>query len=312
MKTRNVFLIVAVWMAGAVAFAQVDSRNPESRTRSVRQSESQPREVAKPEVVNKSRVSDRDVSREVGKNVRNEQSPTTTRESVNRSNENNRVSEGRQTSSDYREKDNRGKDFDNRNEHSDYRGSNQPGSVNNRSLEQDRNSDNRNYNDNRNSNNRDYRNDRNFDSRGNYNNHSVRDNRYLDYHGNGFTIGRRVHRFDACPFCYGPRLNIGFSRNYSLQELARIETERLQMALNLTNRQVSQIYSINLNYLYRRSGSYFMDMERRERSIRSVLRWSQIQAYDRYITEIGEGDICDHCYSGRGNRSFGLAFRINF
>ena len=111
--------------------------------------------------------------------------------------------------------------------------------------------------------------------------------------------------------CYQPRLGRGYSINYSVSDLASIETNRISMVLDLSDRQIDKIYRINLKYLSRRPGNHFYAMERREREIRNVLRFGQIQAYDVYLEHLDNSDFCDNCHDGWGNGTFRVAFQLN-
>ena len=139
-----------------------------------------------------------------------------------------------------------------------------------------------------------------------------RDDRYSGHHGNVYSYGHVGRHDEACPFCYGPRQRSGFSVHYSVQDLARLETRRLEMVLNLTERQIERIFRINLKYLTRRPGNYYDAMARREREIRSALRWGQAQVYAGYLRHLDENDLCDNCYDGRAGRNSGFSFSINF
>ena len=130
-------------------------------------------------------------------------------------------------------------------------------------------------------------------------------------HGRSYAYGHREHRDEACPLCYQPRLRGGFSIHYSVQDLASMETRRLAMALDLTERQIERIYSINLRYLSRRAGNHYYAMERREREIRKVLRWGQVHDYDIYLRHMDKQELCDDCHVGWGNGKLRIAFNIN-
>jgi hypothetical protein len=124
------------------------------------------------------------------------------------------------------------------------------------------------------------------------NNHQYGDNRNA---GRGFTFNRVRAERDV--YFSTPRPRIGFSLNLNLgrneyNELARIETNNIAMALDLSDRQVDKIYRINLKYLNRRPGNHLYAMERREREIRRVLDWEQEEAYNDYLKDMNSDYLC--------------------
>lgn len=172
----------------------------------------------------------------------------------------------------------------------------------------ERGSDDKEYGHRRDSDDRKY--DRDQDRR-NDNYRRNRDDRSSNKHGHAYAYGRMERHEEACPLCYQPRQRSGFSIHHSVQDLARLETRRLAMTLNLTNWQMDKIYKINLKYLSRRSNDHYFAMEKREREIRKVLRWGQIHAYETYLRRIDNNDFCDNCHEGWGNDRLRIAFKIN-
>ena len=117
------------------------------------------------------------------------------------------------------------------------------------------------------------------------NNHQYGDNRNA---GRGFTFNRVRAERDVHFSTPRPRPRIDFSLNLNLgrneyNELARIETNNIAMALDLSDRQVDKIYRINLKYLNRRS---------RNREIRRVLDWEQEEAYNDYLKDMNSDYLC--------------------
>jgi len=93
--------------------------------------------------------------------------------------------------------------------------------------------------------------------------------------------------------------------------MAWMETDRIAMALDLSDRQIDKIYTINYRYLSQRSRSRYNSLERRERAIRNVLSYSQRRYYDNYLDEMDEGEFCENCNDGWDNGNFRVAFQLN-
>lgn len=163
---------------------------------------------------------------------------------------------------------------------------------------------------------RDRRDDRYSDRNDRFDNR--RDNRYDSRHDGRydkrsmiFANNRPYRHQETCFLCYGPRLRGGFSYRYSTSELAWMETDRLAMVIDLSDRQLDRIYKINLNYLTHRYNNRYTGMERRERDIRRVLSWGQERDYERYLRDLDTTEFCEHCHDGFGDNHFRIAFQIN-
>jgi len=184
------------------------------------------------------------------------------------------------------------------------------GSVRYTEGNENRNAQHREYDPGRNEQRREQSNDR-YDNRNNHHSNGYVAYRKYDNHNRDYAYDRRNRHDDACPLCYLPRFERGYSMNYSVSDLATVETNRISMVLDLSERQIYKIYRINLNYLSRRPGNHFYAMERRERAIRKVLRFGQIQAYEVYLDHLDNSEICDNCHDGWGNGTFRIAFQLN-
>ena len=93
--------------------------------------------------------------------------------------------------------------------------------------------------------------------------------------------------------------------------MAWMETDRLAMALDLSDRQIDKIYRINVKYLSQRHGNRYNSLERRERAIRNVLSYSQRRYYDNYLDRMDTDEFCENCNDGWDNGNFRVAFQIN-
>lgn len=304
MKSTKVILLASLVLAGTSAFAQRrnDDSNRQNRdnrrteVRSDRKRADEPTEKVKAKTEDRS---DRKQSDDRESNTRSE-SRSTDRTLVVR-NQDDRSDERRP---DAKKEDDRGGRkivvaengrirYSESNNHSDSKDKD-------RGYDRDRDRGDNRYSD---------RNDR-FDNR--------RDNRYETRHDGRydkrsmiFANNRPYRHQETCFLCYGPRLRGGFSYSYSTSELAWMETDRLAMVIDLSDRQLERIYKINLNYLTHRYNNRYSGMERRERDIRRVLSWSQERDYELYLRDLDATEFCEHCHDGFGDNHFRIAFRIN-
>jgi len=312
MKTMKAVLIAAVLLAGTSGFAQ---RNKEDNNR--QKKESQKTEVRSENKKSNNRSENRRTEVRVENNrpeVRSDNRRVEVRNDTRRPevrNENNRTVVRNDNRRPEVSNDNRRVEVRNNNSRAEVRNDTRRPEVRNDNRRpegqvrysvrsENRNPDNNRYEQYQNSRNR-YRNNDRFEGR---NNHSY-DNRPRIY----ATYNRYQH--EACPLCYGPRMHQGFGNRYSVSDMAWMETDRIAMALDLSDRQIDEIYTINFRYLSQRSGSRYNSLERRERSIRNVLSYSQRRYYDNYLDQMNEGEFCENCNDGWDNGNFRVAFQLN-
>jgi hypothetical protein len=110
---------------------------------------------------------------------------------------------------------------------------------------------------------------------------------FCDVHG--FRIIRELC-LDACALCFSPLS--GYYGNYNLEELAVLETNRLNTVLDLSNRQWDRIYNINYRYLIHRERQDYYSVARRDREIRDVLHLGQRIEYALYLNDLRNDELC--------------------
>lgn len=113
--------------------------------------------------------------------------------------------------------------------------------------------------------------------------------------GRGFRIYREMY-VDACNVCYDP---LHGQLECSLEELAWMETNRIAMALELSDRQRNRIFDINFRYITHRYNGDYYSTTRRDREIRHVLHLGQLVAFAILMNELHEGEVCYNCSNER-------------
>lgn len=113
--------------------------------------------------------------------------------------------------------------------------------------------------------------------------------------GRGYRIYREM-MVDACPVCYNP---LHDDLNYSIEELAWMETDRIALALELSNHQRDRIFEINLKYLTHHYQGDYYPVSKRDREIRRILRVGQVIAFAVLLDELRSGDLCYSCANER-------------
>jgi hypothetical protein len=112
--------------------------------------------------------------------------------------------------------------------------------------------------------------------------------------GRGLRVIREI-RLSTCASCYDPLYDSNMYSNYTLEELARLETNRLVIALDLSDRQTERIFQVNLRYLTDRRQHGYCSHERRDHEIRNILRIGQVTAFVLYLHDLANNDLCDNC-----------------
>jgi hypothetical protein len=97
----------------------------------------------------------------------------------------------------------------------------------------------------------------------------------------------------ACPVCYDP-LRDG-QLDCTLEDLAWIETNRIALALELSDHQRNRIFDINYRYITHRYNGDYYPTTRRDREIRHILRLGQLVAFAILLNELHEGEVCYNC-----------------
>lgn len=110
--------------------------------------------------------------------------------------------------------------------------------------------------------------------------------------GRGIRVYREMH-VNACGVCYDPLHNQNLG--CSLEELAWMETNRLVVALELSDHQRNRIFDINFRYIRHHYNGDNYSTSRRDREIRRILRLGQIVAYAFLLNELRNGDLCYNC-----------------
>lgn len=114
--------------------------------------------------------------------------------------------------------------------------------------------------------------------------------------GRGIRIIRELN-VNACQVCYDPLHNQDLG--CSLEDLAWIETNRIAVALDLSNHQRDRVFEINYRYITHHYNGRAYSTSRRDREIRRVLRLGQIVAFAILLNELHNGDICYNCSNDR-------------
>jgi len=110
--------------------------------------------------------------------------------------------------------------------------------------------------------------------------------------GRGIRIIRELN-VNACPVCYNPLHNQNLE--CSLEDLAWMETNRIAVALELSNHQRNRVFEINYRYITHHYKGHNYPTSRRDREIRRVLQLGQIAAFAVLLNELYNGDICYNC-----------------
>jgi len=119
-------------------------------------------------------------------------------------------------------------------------------------------------------------------------------------HGRGFEIRFAHNLLEFCPICFTKMFIGGNSHSYrSIPQIARMETNRLDMILNLSDRQERRVYRIYVDYL--RHSRVYSDyaIEERDSEILDVLNRRQQLIYLDMLYDTDYRDLCDHCYERR-------------
>lgn len=114
--------------------------------------------------------------------------------------------------------------------------------------------------------------------------------------GRGIRVYREMY-VNACPVCYDPIHNENLG--CSLEDLAWMETNRLVVALELSDHQRNRIFDINYRYITHHYNGDNYSTSRRDREIRRILRLGQIVAYAFLLNELRNGDLCFNCTNER-------------
>lgn len=114
--------------------------------------------------------------------------------------------------------------------------------------------------------------------------------------GRGIRVYREMH-VNACPICYDPLRNENLG--CSLEDLAWLETNRLVVALELSDHQRNRIFDINYRYITHHYNGDYYPTSRRDREIRRILRLGQLVAYAFILNELRNGDLCYNCTNTR-------------
>jgi hypothetical protein len=114
--------------------------------------------------------------------------------------------------------------------------------------------------------------------------------------GRGIRMYREMY-VNACPVCYDPLRNENLG--CSLEDLAWMETNRLVVALELSDHQRNRIFDINYRYITHHYNGEHYTTNRRDREIRRILRLGQIVAYGFLLNELRNGDLCYNCINER-------------
>lgn len=114
--------------------------------------------------------------------------------------------------------------------------------------------------------------------------------------GRGIRVYREMY-VNACPVCYDPLRNENLG--CSLEDLAWMETDRLVVALELSDHQRNRIFDINYRYITHHYNGDYYPTSRRDREIRRILRLGQIVAYAFILNELRNGDLCYNCINNR-------------
>jgi hypothetical protein len=118
-------------------------------------------------------------------------------------------------------------------------------------------------------------------------------------YGRGFAMGYGNDLLEYCPLCYSQLMVGGNSYARSIEEIARIETDRLSVMLDLSDRQANRIYRINLHYMRNRHRDIDYAMQERDKDILDILNSRQQDMYLSYIESVDSRDLCDRCYALR-------------
>ena len=110
--------------------------------------------------------------------------------------------------------------------------------------------------------------------------------------GRGYRIYRELH-VNACPICYNP-LHDG-KQGCSLEALAWMETNRIALALELSDHQRNRIFEINYRYITHHYNGDYYPTSRRDREIRHILRLGQLVAFAILLNELHHGEVCYNC-----------------
>lgn len=119
-------------------------------------------------------------------------------------------------------------------------------------------------------------------------------------HGRGFEIRFAHNLVEFCPICFTKMFIGGNSHSYrSIPQIARMETNRLDMILNLSDRQERRVYRIYVDYL--RHSRVYSDyaIEERDAEILDILNRRQQMIYLDMLYDTDYRDLCDHCYERR-------------
>jgi len=104
---------------------------------------------------------------------------------------------------------------------------------------------------------------------------------------------KREMYVDACPICYNP-LHDG-KQGCSLEALAWMETNRIALALELSDHQRNRIFEINYRYITHHYNGDYYPTSRRDREIRHILRLGQLVAFAILLNELHHGEVCYNC-----------------
>jgi len=88
-------------------------------------------------------------------------------------------------------------------------------------------------------------------------------------------------------------------QRYTLEDLAWLETNRIAVALNLSNHQRNRVFEINYRYITHHHKGMVYSTSRRDREIRQILRLSQIVAFALLLNELHNGDLSYDCSNER-------------